>query len=779
MRILTFVTPSGRLSRVAPLSSILSRLLPSRRPWTALLLARFALPLGHVLRLRFVLLNLLHRGPFVAPGPLPRPLADSCILREGVPRRSPAVSPPGPVAPIMHRPLTRSRSGSVNPGLPPPVLPSSLLLLPAVSNLDASAVGDQHLASPSGATREADSTQGGRLRLFARRWPTGSRWIRKTVSHGLHWQFLQTPPPLRSQFLPTTRVSPQADSVLVDYLQRGIIARSPKPRFLSRVFTVPKPNGTHRLILDLSILNTFIRPMSCFLPRLTHLTSTLQHPVWFCKIDLRDAYFHVPIHPAFRPYLAFRWGRGVYHFCAMPFGLTVAPAAFTRLMALPLRALRSEGVPCLVYLDDWIIWGPSPEACRQSTLTTLSRLRAFGFVINEAKSEIVPCANIVWLGVEWDGISGRRRLPIPAAQLIVDKALLLRRDGSASRHQLESFLGSCAFAGQISDVANLRKKLLGPLLREWPHVDRHRPAPLPPHTMAGLLWWTLPCNLSQWYVVRIPSAPVLAWTDASDSGWGAHLADGRWASGLWSPLELTLHINLKEILAVTRLLESHLIPRGSLVHVHTDNTVAFFAINKQGSSRSLSVTLQVARLLDLQYSLDTRLIMFRIPGSLNVVADALSRPKANQTEWEIDPRDWRRLKALFPHLEVDLMATPFNSTLPTFVSPFAHPSATSVDVHLTDWTQWKDVYIFPPPSMLQDLLPRILHFPGSLPLIARLPPGHPLSPIVLSKVSCSLPLVHPPRQRVLGVWSKDPAHCAFPWTAFRFSVESTLPVSGR
>ena len=44
------------------------------------------------------------------------------------------------------------------------------------------------------------------------------------------------------------------------------------------------------------------------------------------------------------------------------------------------------------------------------------------------------------------------------------------------------------------------------------------------------------------------------WSDASDVGWGAHLGDD-FASGLWSPADLEMSINARELLAIERALE--------------------------------------------------------------------------------------------------------------------------------------------------------------------------------------------------------------------------------
>jgi hypothetical protein len=43
---------------------------------------------------------------------------------------------------------------------------------------------------------------------------------------------------------------------------------------------------------------------------------------WAAYIDLKDAYFHVPIAMAARKYLRFGWRGCLFQFCVLPFGLS-------------------------------------------------------------------------------------------------------------------------------------------------------------------------------------------------------------------------------------------------------------------------------------------------------------------------------------------------------------------------------------------------------------------------------------------------------------------------
>ena len=120
------------------------------------------------------------------------------------------------------------------------------------------------------------------------------------------------------------------------------------------------------------------------------------------SIDLKDAYWHVPIHPRFRKYLGFSLGGIKYCFKALPFGLNIAPRIFTKISKAILKEVRRRGVLALVYIDDWLVWGPSYQECRRAVQIVLEVLEKRGFIVNMTKSCLTPNKVIQWLGVTWN-----------------------------------------------------------------------------------------------------------------------------------------------------------------------------------------------------------------------------------------------------------------------------------------------------------------------------------------------------------------------------------------
>ncbi len=91
------------------------------------------------------------------------------------------------------------------------------------------------------------------------------------------------------------------------------------------------------------------------LPRIDDILDALQGAKYFCSIDLASGYWQIKVADKDREKTAIGSHLGLYEFLCMPFGLTGAPATFSRLMDKVLDGLI--GKSCLVYLNDVIIYG--------------------------------------------------------------------------------------------------------------------------------------------------------------------------------------------------------------------------------------------------------------------------------------------------------------------------------------------------------------------------------------------------------------------------------------
>ena len=137
-------------------------------------------------------------------------------------------------------------------------------------------------------------------------------------------------------------------------LEKGAIKEIPENNvaFLSTIFTIPKKTGDLRPIINLKKLNEFVKYDQFKMETFKDVKELLMPNDYLTSIDLKDAYFSIPIFEGHRKYLCFTWNDKFYSFCCLPFGLSPAPRVFTKTMKPVIASLRSMSMRVMIYLDD-------------------------------------------------------------------------------------------------------------------------------------------------------------------------------------------------------------------------------------------------------------------------------------------------------------------------------------------------------------------------------------------------------------------------------------------
>ena len=528
------------------------------------------------------------------------------------------------------------------------------------------------------------------------------------------------PPPTS---IPSLRSSQTQFSELIsEFLKGNVIKEVPLQKcYLSTIFTVPKPSGKRRLILNLKNMNTFIRTPVFKMSNHVTLKKLLPKGAWMCALDIKDAYLHVPIHPRMQKYLAFSWGGKLFFFQALPFGLTSAPYVFSRLMKYPLTILRKKGVNTLAYLDDWIIWDTSRTVLKEKIQMALDTLTSLGFIIHEEKCTLEPTQDLVWLGVRWLGHTHKMALAPEFLKKLHDMVHQMSVASQMTKRQLESVQGLIAFAAQVLPEGKLHAHRIAWLVAKInkKEINRDTPFKVPDDLPTILKWWLDKKNLLTQQDIEVRTPDLHLWTDASGTGYGCYSSAGGSVNGDWNSEEEELHINAKELLAVIVAIESNSAPEGKTIAVATDNTTTYFCIRNQGSNRSMILQELTERLFRVMRKKKIILIPSHLAGLSNVIADALSRKGPSPTEWEVPQWIFNQItQELEIHPQVDAMATPMNTKLKNFICPFNHPSAVQTDFFMADLSRWSAIYIFPPTKLLSRVLAHLRNYKGRVLLIA-------------------------------------------------------------
>nr|XP_055041436.1 uncharacterized protein LOC129429021 [Misgurnus anguillicaudatus] len=198
-------------------------------------------------------------------------------------------------------------------------------------------------------------------------------------------------------------------------------------------------------------------------------------------------------------------------------------------------------------------------------------------------------------------------------------------------------------------------------------------------------------------------------------GWGATY-NGLAASGVWTAPQLHWQINCRELWAVyLGLLRFATELRGKDVLVRTDNTATVAYINRQGGLRSRHMSHLARHLLLWSQKHLRSLRAIHIPGSLNTVADALSRA-ARPREWRIHPQTVQLIWKKFGRAQIDLFASPDDTHCRLFYS--LTEGSLGVDALTHSWPRGMRKYAFPPVSLIAQTLCKVRQDEESLLLVA-------------------------------------------------------------
>ena len=431
---------------------------------------------------------------------------------------------------------------------------------------------------------------------------------------------------------------------------------------------------------------------------------------FLASLDLKDAYFQIPIHGSSRKLLRFMSEGTVYQFKALCFGLSTAPQVFTRVFAAVSAWAHARGIRLLRYLDDWLVLSSSEKKAKESIRELLSLCRTLGIVINEKKSDLVPSQSAKYLGMTIDTGASKVFPSLARVEKFLTVAERFCTMQSPPAQLWQVVLGHLASLERLVPHGRLRmRSLQWHLKSQWsPESDPPSlPVALPEEARRDLSWWMVRDHLLVGVRFGTPAPDLHLYSDASSSGWGAHLLDQN-VSGVWSAQEELLHINLLEMKALFLALQAFQEDvAGHHVTAMCDNSTVVAYINKQGGTVSRPLCLLTSRLLRWTESFDVHLEARYLPGESNVLADVLSRRgQVVGTEWSLHPQVARALLRAWGNPSIDLFVTCLNAKLPLYCSLVPDPQAVFEDAFRHPWDDL-DLYAFPPFALVSRVIARV------------------------------------------------------------------------
>jgi hypothetical protein len=526
-------------------------------------------------------------------------------------------------------------------------------------------------------------------------------------------------------------------------LSKGVLVEidEGEAKYLSNVFLRPKKDGSHRMILNLNALNKNIEYKKFKMETLESIITLMTPNCFMCSLDLKDAYYSVPVSLEHQKYLCFPWidemgNRHVYAYTCFPNGLTSAPRDFTKLMKPPLTHLRLQGVTIAIYIDDTFIVDQDEAKCTDDTELTRQFLESLGFTINAEKSMQVPSQQLTMLGFILDSVT----MEITPTE---DKVLKISRlcTTALQKHrmtvrELAQLIGTLVSSFPGVEYGKMHYRSLEKLKSNTLKSNRgnfEAHVELTKEARIELNWWLLNIKHASKKISH-GKPTVTIQTDASNMGWGA-VRDGEKTGGRWTDTETEDHINCLELRAVlfglrslcTDLTRCH-------IKILADNTTAVCYINEQGGTVSTTCNKIATEIWEWCMHREIWLTAAHIPGRLNIEADVASRTFEDRTDWELDRGTFELVCQKFGRPDIDLFATRLNAKLACYVSWNPDPYASYVDAMTGDWSVGLQ-YMFPPFRMIGRCARKVLEEMGEAILIVPLWPSQCWFPRVMEMLT--------------------------------------------
>ena len=560
----------------------------------------------------------------------------------------------------------------------------------------------------------------GNIRNYIRNWKkfTSDTNILDTVENGLKLAFCNDYLPEKGPFEYKRQAREKIiiDDEIQKLLSKQVVERTTmgeEGEYFSNLFTALKKDGTYRTILNLKFLNKECRKDHFKMETLQQVLHMVKPGAYLASIDIKDAFYSVPIYEGHKKYLKFMWQGNPFQFRAMPNGYVDAMRVFTKLLKPIFSTLRELGYESVIYVDDSLLQGDTARECLDNVLATLDALQQLGFIVHHSKSTFIPTQRIEFLGFIIDTVNMTITLT-PRKKEKIKKLGYGLLHNKVTVRMVSSFIGNLTAAFDAVPFGKLHYRHLEmskTISLKMQGYNFDAPCYLSNKAIEEIRWWLDNIASALAYIKDIPKVDYTIYTDASlkdGGGWGAHDEIHDEINGRWSLEEQWMNINCLELKAITLAIEAYapLRPQCKHIRIMSDNTSAIAYINKQGGTHCMVMYDLAVDIWSKAAERGIHISAAHIPGIHNVLADSASREFHDAAEWMLPPDAFADIVDTFGKPDIDLFASRLNKQLPVYASWKPDPESTYIDAMLISWTDMY-IYVFPPFSMMWPVISKL------------------------------------------------------------------------
>ena len=186
----------------------------------------------------------------------------------------------------------------------------------------------------------------------------------------------------------------KVDSELERLERTGVIEPVEFSEWAAPIVPILKADGSVRICGDYKVtINQAVHVDKYPIPTISDLYAQLTGGQVCSKLDLSHAYQQVVLDADSQALTTINTQKGLYQYKRLCFGVSSAPGIFQRVMEQIL-----QGVPMtVVYLDDVLVTGKTPEEHDQNLRTVLTRMQEAGIRLKRSKCEFHQ-TSVTYLG---------------------------------------------------------------------------------------------------------------------------------------------------------------------------------------------------------------------------------------------------------------------------------------------------------------------------------------------------------------------------------------------